>query len=66
LAKQEKVTSCRATPDGVDFGLEFVLLGIATLDPAYKTSGLRPSFDTATPTQDERYGVVHIIKWISA
>ncbi len=53
LAKQEKVTSCRATPDGVD--VEFVLLGIATLNPAYKNSGLRPSFDTATPTQDERF-----------
>ncbi|MDP1996290.1 MAG: hypothetical protein Q8J90_03750, partial [Gallionella sp.] len=31
LAKQKKVTCCRATPDGV--GSEF------------KTSGLRPSFD---------------------
>jgi hypothetical protein len=42
LAKQKKVTGCRATPDGFDFGFEF------------ENSGLRPSFDTAAPTQDER------------
>jgi hypothetical protein len=32
LAKQKKVTSCRATPGGVDVVL---LLGIAALDPTY-------------------------------